>query len=182
VNTFRTHNKAHRGFTMLEVLISIVVIAFGLLGVAGLQAFALKNSQGASFRSIATVLATDLIDRMRSNAEGVDAGAYVNGASQGTATQVAGCLTAAGCGSAQNMAANDLFEWQQLVASSLPGGLATICQDETPNDGSGPTNAQCTGTGPYVIKIWWMDDRNASNTNLSDALRRLTLFTTEFAI
>ena len=45
------------GFTMLEVLISIVIIAFGLLGVAGLQAFALKNNNSASLRTTATILA-----------------------------------------------------------------------------------------------------------------------------
>ena len=50
---------------MLEVLIAIVVIAFGLLGVAGLQVLALKNNQSASSRLIATTLANDMVDRSR---------------------------------------------------------------------------------------------------------------------
>jgi type IV pilus assembly protein PilV len=171
-----------RGFTMLEVLISIVVIAFGMLGVAGLQAFALKNSQGASYRSVATVLATDLIDRMRANPIAATNNSYANGTSQGTAAQSTACLTSAGCASAQELAANDLFEWQALIAATLPNGAGYVCQDDSPNDGTGPADAQCSGVGPLVIKIWWIDDRNASNTNASSATLRRTRFSTEFQI
>src|SRR5918993_2666764 len=71
------HNlQKSAGFTMLEVMISIVIIAFGLLGIAGLQAFALKNSQSASARLTATTLASDIIDRMKTNVAGVSSGAY----------------------------------------------------------------------------------------------------------
>ncbi len=64
------------GFTMLEVLIAIVVIAFGLLGIAGLQAFAVKNNHGASLRVTATTLASDMIDRIKSNYTAVTNGDY----------------------------------------------------------------------------------------------------------
>jgi type IV pilus assembly protein PilV len=165
-----------RGFTMLEVLISIVVIAFGMLGVAGLQAFALKNSQGASLRSIATVLSTDLIDRMKANAKGVDAGNYANGATPGAAIKIDSCVTAAGCLNPADMASHDLFEWQALIASSLPNGQGIVCRDSSLSEsGATPASPKCDGTGPLVIKIWWIDDRNASNKN-----RERSLFVTEF--
>ena len=163
---------------MLEVLIAIVVLAFGMLGVAGLQAFALKNSQGASFRSVATVLATDMIDRIRVNVDGVLAGAYANASGPGTATQVAACLTSSGCGGPTNLARNDLFEWKASVAAALPRGEATVCIDSTPNDGTGAASAACDGIGPFVVKIWWIDDRNAKQST-APALSR---FTTEFQL
>lgn len=56
-----------RGVTLLEVLISIVVLAIGLLGYAGLQTVSLKNNLSAYHRSQATMLAYDVIDRIRAN-------------------------------------------------------------------------------------------------------------------
>lgn len=147
---------------MLEVLISIVVIAFGLLGVAGLQAFALKNNQGASLRSTATVLAADIIDRIKANPIGADQGHYNKSAPADYATQVAGCLTTGGCGSPQQLAQNDLYEWAQLVAAALPSGRGVVCLDQTPTDGTTAAPA-CDGAGgQYVVKIWWIDDRTRS--------------------
>ena len=55
------------GFTLIEVLIAMLVLAVGLLGLAGLQATSLKNNQSAYNRSQATQLAYDIADRMRSN-------------------------------------------------------------------------------------------------------------------
>ena len=113
--------KSTAGFTMLEVLIAIVVIAFGLLGVAGLQVLALKNNQSASYRLIATTLANDMIDRIKTNAVGADEGHYNSTDPNAYTTQVAACLTAAGC-TPQQLAQNDRFEWAQLLAAALPGG------------------------------------------------------------
>lgn len=148
---------------MLEVLISIVVIAFGMLGIAGLQAFALKNSQSASLRSVATVLASDLIDRMQANPVGATDGRYDEGGTTGvTPAAVPSCL-AAGCTDPQLLAQNDLTEWKAAVAAALPGGRAMVCMDsaigsesETPGDTS-----VCDHTGSqYVVYIWWADNRN----------------------
>lgn len=55
------------GMTLVEVLVSLVVISVGLLGVAALQITSLRNSQGSYLRTQATALADDIIDRMRAN-------------------------------------------------------------------------------------------------------------------
>src|SRR3569832_663794 len=65
-----------RGFTKLEVLISVVELSIGLLGIAGLQATGQRNNHSAYQRSQATALAYDMIDRMRANQAGVTSGAY----------------------------------------------------------------------------------------------------------
>ena len=59
------------GFTLIEVLIAMLVLAVSLLGLAGLQATSLRNNQSAYNRSQATQLAYDLADRMRANAAGI---------------------------------------------------------------------------------------------------------------
>jgi type IV pilus assembly protein PilV len=152
-----------RGFTMLEVLISIVVIAFGLLGIAGLQAYAIKNNYSASLRVTATSLANDMIDRMKANYVAVMNGDYNKPSTADYGTSVANCLAVAGCTSSE-LAQNDLYEWAQRVAAALPNGKAIVCLDSTPNDGVSAAAPACDnlGTTMYVVKIWWIDDRSAT--------------------
>jgi len=171
----RRDARRQSGFTMLEVLISMVIIAFGLLGVAGLQVFALKNNQSATFRSTATMLAADMTDRIKANVGGAIDGAY-NAPSLATyGTAIAGC-TAAGCTTAE-LAQNDLFEWQQRIAVSLPAGAGIVCLDSTPHDGETSTAPECDNSGEtnYVVKIWWSDDRTRSG-NLARPQRFSTPF------
>lgn len=155
-----TRRNVH-GFTMIEVLVAIVILAIGLLGAAGLQAFALKNNHSASLRLTVTSLATDMMDRMRSNYQAVSAGNYNKSAVSDYTTAVAACNTTAGC-TPQERAQNDLYEWQQRVAATLPNGVGIVCLDSTPNDGASSAAPACdnTGTTLYVVKIWWTDDRS----------------------
>ena len=150
---------AASGFTLLEVLIAIVVVAFGLLGLAGLQLFALKNNQSASARVAATSLTSDIIDRMKSNFQGVIAGNY----NQPNATAYAGpsvpnCNQAGGC-TPTELAQHDLFEWTARVAAALPGGVGIVCVDASPST----PDCENTGITLYAVKIWWVDDRSQAN-------------------
>jgi type IV pilus assembly protein PilV len=57
--------RAQRGISLIEMLIALLVLSFGLLGLAGLQALSLKNNQSAYLRSQATMVAYDVLDRIR---------------------------------------------------------------------------------------------------------------------
>lgn len=148
------------GFSMLEVLIAILVTAFGLLGLAGLQMNGLKAAASSSARSIATILAYDIADRMRANPDPVTGGAYstYNG-QQGT--YAAACFTAGGC-TRDQMAQTDVALWAEQLRNLLPTGRGAICVDSTPNDGT-PAAPACDNApnAPYAIKIWW-DERDPS--------------------
>ncbi len=144
------------GFTLIEVLIAMVVLAIGLLGLAGLQVTSLKNNQSAYNRSQATQLAYDLADRMRANFAGVSS--YTTG----TAAAVANCKNTTGCSPAE-MAVNDLFEWNSAISSALPnGGTGTI---------------SVTG-GVYRITISWSENRDDDTNHFPD----ITSFTTSFSL
>src|SRR3569833_1624024 len=135
-----------RGFTMIEVLVSVVVLSVGMLGVAGLQATGLCSFLSAFLRSQATALAYDMIDRMRANKTAIMSGAYnaINTATNNYSNP--GCITA-GC-SAANMAAYDKYEWEALLAARLPSGNGTVA-----GGGAGST---------CPVTVMWDDERNGS--------------------
>lgn len=100
------------GTTMLEVLITIVVLAFGLLGLAGLQAVSLKNNNNAYYRSQATMFAYDITERMRVNKAAAKAGDY----------NIITTVTPSGT----DVAKTDLIEWRKNIAAGMPNGVASI--------------------------------------------------------
>jgi type IV pilus assembly protein PilV len=150
-----------RGFTLLEVLVAVLILAIGLLGMAALQVAGLRNNHSAYLRSQATQLAYDMADRIRANPQGVTNGNYNNP----TAAQTAACLTTSGCDSAQ-MAGHDAYEWNADLTSQLPGGAGRVCIDGTPDDGTSAAPA-CDGAGSvYAIKVWWNDDYDRTNNQV----------------
>jgi type IV pilus assembly protein PilV len=164
--------RPQSGFTMLEVLVSMLVIAVGLLGMAGLQIQSLRQGQSAYYRSVATQLAYDMSDRMRGNLDGVQSNHYSRtGINTDYGTQKTDCTSTTGC-SSQDLAINDAYEWQQMVRALLPGGEAIVCMDSGPDDGASASAPECDGAAPsdpklrplHAIKIWWTDDRSDAAT------------------
>ena len=155
-------NTKQDGIALLEVLIAVVIISFGLLGLAGTQVTAIRNNHVAYMRSIATHQAQEMADRMRANMIAAETGAYdspgVNprnhSASGGCATTLTGCTST-------EIAENDTFHWAAYLAANLPGGEGAICFDDTPGDGTAAANPGCSGVGQRVIKIWW-NEANAT--------------------
>ncbi len=147
----RTPLSRQRGNTMMEVLVSTVILSTGLLGVAGLQGEGLRTATSAWHRTLATWQARDIADRVRANPAGRAAGYYDNPAAYPTTL----CdITGDDC-TPLGVAANDISEWQQSSAQVLPGGDALICRDSTPDDAAG-----CDLIGnTYVVTLTWMDDR-----------------------
>ena len=68
---YLTYPALGRGFTMLEALISLLILSFGLLGIAGLYIAGVQNNKSASLRTIATQQSYDMADRMRANLAGL---------------------------------------------------------------------------------------------------------------
>lgn len=155
-------NGKQNGIALLEVLVAVVIISFGLLGLAGTQVTAIRNNHVAYMRSIATHQAQEIADRMRANLIAAQAGAYdspaVNPQDHGTPGGCAIALT--GC-TPTEIAENDTFHWAAYLAANLPDGEGVICLDDTPGDGNAAADPECSGTGQRVIKIWW-NETNAT--------------------
>jgi len=153
------HKRKHAGFTLIEVLVSLLVFSIGLLGLAALQLQSLKFNQSAYQRSQASLMAYDVLDRMRSNVLAARNGNYNIGLDDpGTLTSCTG--TGVTCTSAQ-IATFDLFEWKQALAAVLPKG-----------DGSIQESVPVTTPATFIITIEWSDDReNVDATPLFFVLR-----------
>lgn len=155
---FPTDRNGWGGFTLIEVLVTTLVVGLGLLGLAGLQTASLRNTQVAEQRTEAARLAAEIADRMRVNGQGVAVGNYDNNAS----TTTGDCVTKL-CTPAQS-ADDDMAQWRTALRARLPGGndvAGIVCIDSDPNNGPAtPAAPSCdAGGNVYAIKIWWDDQR-----------------------
>ncbi|WP_237068690.1 type IV pilus modification protein PilV [Microbulbifer guangxiensis] len=115
------------GATLIEVLITVLVMSVGLLGLTATQVVSLKNANNASTSYFASLTAYDIAERMRINPLGVGAGAYDATGVDKDRTPKQTC-TAGICSSLQ-LADMDLFEWGQMVSANLPGGEGAVAVD-----------------------------------------------------
>src|ERR1700722_16414086 len=126
-----------KGFTLVEVLVSLVVLAIGLLGIAKLMLLSSHSNDSAYLRSQATALAYEILDDMRANRlEALPPNSSYNTAA---ATPVVfpypgvACVATA-CNNATQVAKYDLFQWGMrldansglIPAGALPNGQGKV--------------------------------------------------------
>lgn len=161
--------NASQGFSLIEVLVAIVVLSFGLLGMVGMQAFALQSNREARLQGQAAVLARELAEMMRGNKViGADPSSTVNfylgafsvgGLTMGSnASYCSGASTSTPCATPADVAKSEMTDWLNRVNTELPDARVTICFDGTPYDTNGMPQWTCAATGAdeiAVIKIGW---------------------------
>ncbi|MFN3630939.1 MAG: type IV pilus modification protein PilV [Casimicrobiaceae bacterium] len=98
------------GFSLLEVLVTLVIVAIGLLGVAGLQVSAIKLNFVAETRSKGVIYAADILERIRANP--LNAPAYATDFDDEATSDA-------------TQAERDLRDWKQALAQ-LPNGEGKI--------------------------------------------------------
>lgn len=115
-----------RGFSLLEMLVALLVLSFGLLGVAGMQAMSLRNNNNAYLRTQANILTYDLADRMRANrvaAINLDYNIALGASPSGAGVALA-----------------DLTEWKARLATALTNGDGAV---------------NCTAVGLCTVIVQW---------------------------
>ena len=113
-----------QGFTLVEILVALVVLAVGLLGLAVLLVEGLQGSRNAIEHTQAVNLAADIAERMRSNRAA--AAAYDTAEGTPEPRIEAACEEAAGPCDPRAMASHDLRLWLDAVAASLPEGRGSV--------------------------------------------------------
>ena len=111
LNPRRGSRREQAGFTLIEVLITFLILAVGLLGLAGLQVTTLDSQFEAYQRAQAVMLAEDMANRIRVDALAARAGDYTVGDQYGL-------LADADCTVITNSADRYLCEWNQVIAGA----------------------------------------------------------------
>lgn len=139
-----------RGFTLFEVLISVLVLSIGLLGVASMQILSLHSNSGAYLRSEATLRAYDIIDRIRVN--NTVAADYAAAMAAAPSAPAINCASAA-C-SATDLTAYDLAQWKCALGNWNANAACTnYPQGKLPQgDGSIAINGNI-----YTVTVQWFD-------------------------
>ena len=145
------------GFTLLEVLITLIVLAIGMLGLANLQSKIHVTEIESYQRAHAVLLVQDMTDRINSNRS--DAANYANAAVLGTGNAVADCTAVA------TLAARDRCQWSNALlgasetrtvggVSRNVGGLINARGCVTQVQAPDPTVGVCT-PGVYRVTVAW---------------------------
>lgn len=168
LNSLRlSRSKYQIGATLIEILVTMLIVSFALLGIAGMQLTSIRYSQSSSFREVAANLAQTMSEKIRTNtaalAEADDASAYrANNAYAAATTYPADPACGLGsdvCTAAQS-AQRDLREWRQALQQELPGGRGAILAI---------TSGGLTSTSGRRIVVMWQEKPKDSDDNLSAA-------------
>ena len=166
--------RKQTGVHLVESMITVFVLTVGILGVAGLQAVAIRSHRDSYHINQAMIMAQNMADRVRANLQAADNFYYDQSPSGNAGVYTAACFSTSGCTSEQ-MAYTDIYQWNALLSEGLSEGEGLICRDSTvpaATDLAG-TNLRsqvlnsCDGVGDvYVIHIMW-DANNDGNLQLN---------------
>jgi type IV pilus assembly protein PilV len=128
------------GFTLVEVLIALVIMSIGMLGIAGLYVHSMQAGRTSLFRHHAITLAGDVAERIRANPRA--------GVAYAAAGANNNCVAGGVNCTPPQMAANDIFLWDQQAVDTLPNGTVAVAFAD-PNPGVTPPT--------YTITIGWTE-------------------------
>jgi len=152
--------RASHGFTLVETLVSLVVLSVGLLGAAAMLLDSLRGHAGALRAAAATSLVRDMADRIRANPQG---GPHYD--SRNPAADASACGEASGCDIAQ-LAATDRAHFAAAARALFPHAQIEARVEFAPAIGPG-------SPARYLITLRWPDARNDAGAQ-SAALQVLT--------
>lgn len=144
------------GSSLIEVMVSLFVLAIGLMGILAMQVKSVQFNKSADTYTKAMTLANDIAERIRINPKNVTAYATATLPEQPPTNCVTNSVSAAAC-SATDLVNWDLYHWNETVKQSLPGGTGSIAE-------------KTLGTANYLQIIVSFDDSRSAGE--STAVRK----------
>lgn len=154
------------GSMMIESLVTIAVVSFGLLGVVGLLVTGISAANMSQMRSSAINLANEIAESMRANQTGVtdsiknSSGYIVSDSAASLPSKVCkpqGATVLPVSCDPMEMAAFDVYDWKRKIEASLPNGKGEIARLVSSN-------------AAFEIRITWLEDKTTA-TNMNFKLR-----------
>ena len=154
------------GYTLIEVLIAMILMAISMLGLASMHSHSNRSNYQAHFQTQSVSQAIDIVERMRLNPIGVERNFYTQ--SLIPSSHYKDCSVPRQVCSAQELATFDLVQWNRVNALRLPGG-------------SGSVSSIGGGTGNvFQVSVYWQSqgagkdgaDDNPSCDTTGKELRR----------
>jgi type IV pilus assembly protein PilV len=122
----RTTSSLQHGSSLIEVLVTILILSFGMLSLAGMMAYAVQLPKLSAYRATAVMLGAGHIERMRSNISGFTAGAYNESMSFNVSLTPSSCAYPS-CDAAA-IANQDKYDTNSEMRRELPqGGMRMVC-------------------------------------------------------
>jgi type IV pilus assembly protein PilV len=148
---FDGHKQTQVGMTLIEVLVSVLILAIGLLGAAAIQLNALKYTDSSTKTSQASFIAYGMMDRIRAN---VDGNAVANGTTDILATYALASLSSAPSANLNVARDQDLYDFSTNVTAFA---------------GSAGAASKIVISKPVVtITLYW-DDTRAAGTSTTQS-------------
>ena len=154
----RPTSRSHAGFTLIEVMVALVVMAFGMLGIASLLLVSARANTSSITKQQALQSAYNVIDKIRANGAAAAAGSYnasdipASGSPVIPAAPAVDCSTAL-CNTAAQIAAYDTWYWMDKDLTRLPDGAGSI------------TTATSAAGTVVTVTVQWNDAPAASSAS-----------------
>lgn len=164
-----------KGFSLIEVLVSLLVLAIGVIGAAGMQLAAARTAQQSAFQTFTLQLVAEMADAMRAGSGRLEPMVWVmdySSANDGEPAAPARFCYTDSC-DAQEFAEFQLYEWKKRVKAGLPAGRVLVCRDASPWDSAKRALSwSCDGgageSSPLVVKLGWQA-KNPDGSLVRDA-------------
>lgn len=117
----RSSASRSAGIALIEVLVAVLVLGVGLLGMAAMQSVSSQMTNGAEQRTQAVLLTSDMLDRIRANRGAINSYDGVN-----IDPDNVNCSTDFTYNNGQTVVQNDIAEWGNLLACTLPEGEGRV--------------------------------------------------------
>jgi type IV pilus assembly protein PilV len=158
--------SGQRGASLIEVLVSILVVSLGVVAMGGLLASATRLGKASEIRAVASLMASDIADRMKANVGAARAGQYdhtdafvspPDEPSQVTCAKKLECQP-------KELADQDMAQWRLSLLHALPSGTGYVRYDAGALDASGAVDVWVAWLDPSALSTGAfqdIDDLNA---------------------
>ncbi|RBA23934.1 type IV pilus modification protein PilV [Herminiimonas fonticola] len=176
--------STEHGFSLIEVLVSVFILAVGVIGALGMHLNALRTAQQSAYQTRALHLGADMVDAMRANVEQMrlpdNANPYLQVDYQSSPASShssnLACYGSNGDCNTQELARFEIDQFLRHIDADFPGGRVRICRDALPWNAKAEhfewdcaIASSALVLAPLVIKIGWQEKNLHSKTSQVDS-------------